>query len=223
MDERTFTGEPADYRPVSGLAVAALLAGCGSVLVLFTPLAAVLPLSAIPLAAVALADLRRSEGRRVGRSAALAGLALAVGFTTQAAASALADRWIMGGRATAAARAWIDAVREERLADAIGLCSSAALPGAGRDPFALPSGDEDPENAFRELPAVVAVAACGSVRPAVVVGRDPSGGGAWIARADLGACGSSDARLTLRLEPNLQARGRQVLEQWLVTDVQLVR
>ena len=85
MTEAGAADELAGERPVSGLAVAALLAGCGSALVLFTSLAAMLPLVAMLLAAVALIDLSRSEGRRVGRGAALVGLALAIGFAAQAA------------------------------------------------------------------------------------------------------------------------------------------
>ena len=103
--------ELTEYRPVSPLAVAALVAGLGSVLVLFTPLAAMLPLVAIALAVVALADFGRSEGRKVGRWAALMGLALAVGFVCQAVATAWADHMIARGRAVATATTWLDAVR----------------------------------------------------------------------------------------------------------------
>ena len=53
MTEAEGADELSGYRPVSGLAVAALLAGCGSVLVLLTSLAAMLPLVAVVLAVVA--------------------------------------------------------------------------------------------------------------------------------------------------------------------------
>lgn len=115
------------YRPVSPLAVAALVAGAMSVLVLVTPLAAMIPLVAVALAVAALADLRRAEGRRAGRLLALIGLGLAVGFAAQATTGAMIDRWIARQRATAAAAAWIDAVCDERLTDAISMCAPGAF------------------------------------------------------------------------------------------------
>lgn len=223
MPDEAFSGDVAGYRPVSSLAVAAFVAGCGSALVLFTSLAAVVPLVAIVMAVAALADLRRSEGRRAGRLAALAGLALAIGFTTQALAGAAVGRWIAARRASATAEAWIDAVRKGEFNEAIGLCSGSALPPAGRgDPFAPPTGEAERLAAFSELPPVAAVAVCGAARPAVVVERDPALEAGWVARADLAACGS-DQRLTLRIEPLASLRGRTPIERWLVTSLELDR
>lgn len=215
--------EAAGYRPVSGLAVAALIAGCGSALVLFTSLAAVVPLVAIALAGAALVDLKRSAGRRVGRPLALAGLALAVGFTAQAAGGAFVERWIAGRRASATARAWIEAVGEKRFGDAIGLCSPAALPATGRDPFDPPPSDAERLAAFQTLPAVAAVAACGQTPPAVVTGRVPSGEDAWLVRVELDSCDAGGEIVQLAVEPRSAARGRQPVERWLVTGFELER
>jgi hypothetical protein len=209
--------EVAGYRPVSGLAVAALVAGGGSALVLFTPLAAVLPLVAGVLAVVALADLRRSEGRRVGRAAALAGLALAIGFTAQAIAGSAIEQWIAGRRARATALAWIDAVREERFADAIGLCSPAALPATGRDPFAPPPDEAERQASFVAMPAVAALAACGEARPTVTVSRSPAGEAAWLVRVNLAACEVARGALLVEVSPRPATRGRTPVERWLVT------
>jgi hypothetical protein len=214
--------EAAGYRPVSGLAVAALMAGCGSALVLFTSLAAVVPLVAIALAGAALVDLKRSAGRRVGRPLALAGLALAVGFTAQAAGGAFVERWIAGRRASATARAWIEAVREKRFGDAIGLCSPTALPATGRDPFDPPPDDAERLAAFESLPAVAAIAGCGSP-PAVVTGRAPSGEGAWLVRVELDSCDAGGETVRLEVAPRSAARGRQPVERWLVTGFELQR
>jgi hypothetical protein len=224
MADEPSSDDAAGYRPVSGLAVAALLAGCGSALVLFTSLAAVVPLVAIVMAVAALAELRRSEGRRVGRVAALAGLALAIGFTTQALAGAAVDRWIAVKRATATADAWIEAVCKEDFAAAIGLCSGSALPATDRgDPFEPPASKAERLTAFRGLPAVAAVAACGGTRPAVVVERDPAGGSSWMARADLAGCGAAGTSLVLRVEPRGAVRGRTPIDRWLVTSLELDR
>jgi hypothetical protein len=206
---------------VSGLAVAALIAGCGSALVLFTSLAAVVPLLAIVMALTALADLRRSEGRRVGRPAALAGLALAIGFTAQAAAAAAIERWLAGRRAAATAGAWIEAVGEERFADAIGLCTAAALPDFRRDPFEPPPSEAERLAAFRAMPAVATVAGCSTIRTPVAVERDPGIEAGWLARAAVADCGRDGGTLILRVEPRLSSRGRQPIERWLVTSVEL--
>lgn len=220
MTDEPFSDDASGYRPVSSLAVAALVAGCGSALVLFTSLAAMLPLVAIAMAVAALADLRRSDGRRAGRLAALAGLALAVGFTTQAVAGAAVERWIAARRAAAAAEAWIEAVCKGEFNEAIGMCSGGALPETGGDPFDQPASETERLAAFRAAPAVASVAACGATRPAVVVERDPGIETGWVARADLSGCGS-EGRLTLRVEPRASLRGRMPIDRWLVTSLEL--
>lgn len=225
MTDEQFTGEVAGYRPVSGLAVGALLAGCCSGLVLFSSLAAVVPLVAIVMAAAALAELKRVEGRRVGRLAALGGLALAVGFSAQAIVGGLVDRWIAGRRAEATARVWIDAVRQERFAEALGLSSPRAVSVAGpvRDSFGPPPDEAERLAALRDLPPVVALAACGDSRPPVSVERDPAVERGWLARATLDGCGRDNAVVKLRVEPTLSARGRELVDRWLVTSFEVDR
>jgi hypothetical protein len=222
MTEAGAAEELAGERPVSGLAVAALLAGCGSALVLFTSLAAMLPLVATLLAVVALVDLARSEGRRVGRGAALVGLALAIGFAAQAGGGFIVDRWIGGRRAAATAAAWIDAVREVRTADAMSLCSPLALPSAERDPAQPGLTEADRAAAFQALPVVAAVTACGRAsRPAVSVRKDGADAAVWIAGVQLAACGRPGEVVTLRVEPRAATRGREPVERWLVTGFEL--
>jgi hypothetical protein len=222
MTDAGAADELAGYRPVSGLAVAALLAGCGSALVLFTSLAAMLPLVAIVLAVVALVDLARSEGRRVGRPAALAGLALAIGFAAQATGGFVVDRWVGGQRAAATAAAWSDAVREGRFADAVGLCSPLALPPTDRDPSQPAPTEADRAAAFQALPAVAAVTACGrAARPTVSVRKDATEATVWIASVELAPCDRPGAVVTLRVEPRAATRGRESVERWLVTGFEL--
>jgi len=222
MTDSAAAEELAGERPVSGLAVAALLAGCGSALVLFTSLAAMLPVVAVVLAVVALVDLARSERRRVGRGAALAGLALAVGFAAQAASGFLVDRWIGGHRAAATAAGWIDAIREGRLADAVGMCSPTALPPRGHDPTHQEPAPADITATFQSLPAVAAVAACGrDVSPPITVSRDAADATVWMAVVDLSACGRAGKTVRLVVEPRATVRGRETVERWLVTGFEL--
>jgi len=223
MRASSVTDDGAGYRPVSGLAVAALLAGCGSALVLFTSLAAMLPLVAAVLAVVALVDLARSERPRVGRGAALVGLALAIGFAAQAASGFLVDRWVGGHRAAATAAAWIDAVREDRVADAIGLCGPGVLPSRSHDPIHPEPAAADAAARFTALPVVAAVAACGrEARPRVTVRRDAADATIWVAQVDLAPCGGSVGSVRLVVEPRAGTRGREPVERWLVTGFELV-
>jgi len=202
MAVETRSDELAGYRPVSRLAVAALAAGCSSGLVLFTPLAAMLPLVAIVLAVAALAELRRGEGRIVGRWAALGGLALAVGFVSQATASALADRWVAGRRAAATATTWIDSIRAGRLEDAL----------AATSPLALPAPTDDRLAAFGDLHVIKGIAA--APEPPVITSLERSED-AW--RMRLAMPGQPGGEVLLAVEPQLVTRGPRVIERWLVT------
>ena len=82
------------YVPVSGLAVAALVLGGLSALVVVSPLFLVVPLVAIAVAAAAIRDVSRSGARKAGRLAAIAGLALAAGFSSQAIVAGITARAI---------------------------------------------------------------------------------------------------------------------------------
>ena len=207
------------YRPVSGWAVASLIAGLGSAAVLFTPLAMVVPLVAVALAVAALRDLGRGEGRTIGRPLALAGLALAVGFAAQAAAAAVTARVIAGQRASTAATTWLDAVREDRLTDATGLCNPLILPGRGRPPEPELSPEEQLE-AFAALPAVQAVASCGQTAPVLIETRPVQvGASAWLVRADVAACGGTTSVVRLVVEPRAVRRRDSSLERWLVQEM----
>jgi hypothetical protein len=204
--------ELAGYRPVSRLAVAALAAGCGSGLVLFTPLAAMLPLVAIVLAVAALAELRRGAGRIVGRWAALGGLALAVGFVSQAAAAALADRWVAGRRAMATATTWIDSIRAGRLADALAASSPLALPPLPHEHHGEEPAAGDRLAAFGELAVVRAIAA--APEPPAITSLERSDD-AWRVRLVL-SDGEPSGSILLAVEPRVVSRGSRVIERWLV-------
>jgi hypothetical protein len=114
------TGE-GDYAAVSRLAVAALGMGLAAATALVGPAFLGVPLLGIALAVAALADIRRAGGLKVGRLAALAGLALSVGFGAQAATGLGVSRWLAAQRAEEAARLFLEAVRDDRLDDARGM------------------------------------------------------------------------------------------------------
>ena len=220
MPHATLSDDMAGYRPVSGLAVAAVIVGLGSALVLFTPLAAMVPLVAVALSVAALRDLSRAGGRQVGRPLALAGLALAIGFATQAVAATLTERVIAGRRAAETATAWLDAVRENRPTDAMGICNPLSLPARGRPPLGPQPTAEDQLAAFTALPAVQAVTGCGETRPPLIDSRPAQiGAAAWVVRADTAACDEAAAVVRLVVEPRIIRRPDGTFERWLVQEM----
>jgi hypothetical protein len=208
--------EPAEYRPVSPLAVAAAIVGGCSAVALITRLAWMLPLVGIALAAAALADIARSRGAKAGRLLALVGLALAVGFGSQAVSDAIVERSILGHRAVAAARTWADAVRGGRPADALAASAPSLLPPAGMSPGDAAESDETRLARFQDAPAVRDLAACGTTAPDVL-DASPLGTAdrAWIVRLSLAPCGSSSV-LRLVVAPSVAGTAAQPLERWLI-------
>lgn len=190
--------EPSSYRPVSGLAVAALIAGLLSAAALVSPFFWVVPLLAIGLACLGLADVSHAGAEKAGRLAALAGLALAVGFGAQAVSSTLTKRLITTARARAAAIVWIDALRDSRLADARGMCL----------PDAVLRLDEIAEQ----------VAACGAAsRPvATVVGRGEENPDTWRVKTTVEPCVAGPLELIIELVASIVARQEGLVERWTV-------
>lgn len=236
------SGDQPEYRPLSTLAVWAVVAGAASALALTTPILWVVPMLSIGLAAAALADTR-PDGLKTGRGLAVAGLALAVGFGSQAVVSTVVRRGIASARAVAAASGWVDAIRNGRLRDAHGMCSPAALPpsdvfeGHDHDPES-PGHDHDHDQAdrnalaveaFAGLPAVAAIRGCGTdgrIELGVVTDTDDLPD-AWRVQLSLTGCGSGHEVVDLWLEPShLQDRrpGRSAwsgrgLERWLIVKI----
>jgi hypothetical protein len=176
------------------------------------------PILAMALAASALADIRRSEGRTVGRWLALAGLALAVGFASQAVTATFTEGVIARKRAAATATAWLDAVRSGRVVDAISVSSPRALPAEVETRDGPPPGPEVRIEAFRDMEAVKAVAACGTTSPVITSARRTDEG--WLVRVSLAGCGTS-GDLLIEVAPRLATRAGRAIEEWLVNAVTL--
>jgi len=217
--------DTADYRPVSRWAIAAAAVGSCSALALVTRFAWWLPLVGVVLAVAALADVARPAAAKAGRLAALAGLALSLGFGAQAVTATLVDRWILGRRAVAAAGMWIDAVRAGRQDEALGISAPSVLPGSG-GPRGRPEEEERADRAarFAAHDVVRAVAACGATRPTILgaapVGSDAS---AWEVRAALDGCGADDATLRVVVESRTGPLRKGAVERWMITAFDLER
>ncbi|MEX0670903.1 MAG: hypothetical protein WD060_10655 [Pirellulales bacterium] len=218
--------QTAEYRPVSAWAVAALAVGACSALAVITRFAWVLPLLGIGLSFAALVDIARPGVAKAGRPLALAGLALAIGFGAQAVTAAGVARWIVGHRARAAATVWIDAIREGRMAEAVGVSAPTVLPPASSVPgAAADETDAERIERFATLPAVRAVAACGAGCPAVLE-AEPSGAddSSWTVRVSLADCGGGDySTLRLVVVPRIVASAAAAMERWTVSAVDLER
>ena len=100
------SADPSGYRPVSRLAVAAVVLGGVSGLALISPVFGVLPLVAAAVAVAALADVGRPGAAKAGRLAALAGLALASGFGAQALTAAAVGRSIAARLSATTSPTW---------------------------------------------------------------------------------------------------------------------
>jgi len=186
----TSESEVPGYLPVSRLAVSSLVLGIGSALSLVSPFFLVVPLVAMAVAMAGWADCDRAGAPKAGRLAALAGLALAVGFGSQAVSELVVSRSIAAGRAVAAAEIFLAAVREGRLADAEAMCGAEAQA------------------------AVAALATCGG-RGACRGGGAGDEPGTWIVRIVPDKPGECAARLVLA--PTGAIRQGGAIERWFVT------
>lgn len=183
--------EVSGYRPVSSLAVAALIVGCVSALALVSPVFWVVPLVGAALALVAVRDVTRSGVAKAGGLAAVAGLALSLGFGAQAMTAAATARWLAAARAASAARFWLDALCDGRTDDARSMCG----------PDAAPRVDE-------------AAACCGAERLRIRCDGAGEAPGSWAVTASRGTC-----RLELVVEPVLSTTAGRTTERWSVTSI----
>jgi hypothetical protein len=231
------SGEMISYRPVSRLAVAAAVVGALSSLAITTPLLWALPLVGVALAIAGLMDVTRSGAVKAGRVAALAGLALSVGFGAQAVTTSVVSHWIMESRARAVINAWLDALAESRLADARSMISPQLLPQSESDGHRRgdpghgqpghshhPGEDAGATGSIDSLPAVQAILRCGTaaVRTVRFTGRDEETGNDWCAQVRLSPCaGGGAVDLRLQLMPFVANEPRGRVERWTITKIDL--
>ena len=215
------TSETIGYRPVSKVAVAAVVVGLLSSLALTTPLLWTLPLLGIALAIMGLADVTRSGAEKAGRAAALVGLVLSVGFGAQAVTAVVVSRTITESRARAVASMWCNALRENRLADAQSMLSPHVLPAAHSDHSGHADGDEP---TIGSLPAVMAIRDCGdtAVRTIESTGRDEETGEQWGVRVRLSPCADGGAvEVQLQLQSEIVNEPTQRVERWTISQIDL--
>lgn len=186
------------YRPVSAVAVAALVAGIISAASLVSPFFWVLPLIAIGLAWLGLADVSRPGGEKAGRAAALIGLALAIGFGAQAVSSTAARHWILSSRARSAALLWVEALREGRIDDAKNMCLAGAV------------------NQLEQFSTRLTACGAGSKAHTADVGRNDEIPEQWLVHVVVEPCPSGSIDLDVHVASELATGQEGRLERWKV-------
>ncbi|GAB6187554.1 DUF4190 domain-containing protein [Thermopirellula anaerolimosa] len=119
--------ETAEYRPLSGLAVSALIVGLLSPLAFFSPFLWFLPAAALILGVWAEVSIRRQEPPRLGRTAAWIGAALGLFLLGAAPAQWFTHRALIDAEARQFGRTWLEMVRSGDLLRAHQLSMSAPL------------------------------------------------------------------------------------------------
>lgn len=125
------------YRTVSSLAVVSLIVGIVAPLCFLAPLLYAIPLFGLALAVLALRRIALSDDVMIGRSAAVAGLALCVASICAAASHGVAVEYLRIGQAKDVGSAWIQLV----------------LAGESQQAFDLTTTSLEPPNPHREGPA----------------------------------------------------------------------
>lgn len=107
-----------NYRPLSGLAVTAILLGLLSPLGIVGQYALVLPILGTVVSVAALRRIRASEGELSGRRLALAGLTLSLFFGAWATTQLVGRRWLLSHEARRFCDQWLQLVQEDRTREA---------------------------------------------------------------------------------------------------------
>jgi hypothetical protein len=223
------------YRPVSVLAVVALIAGILSVMAVFAPALLVVPLIASALSVVALKDVSargdgddRPEGgdRKTGRWWALAGLALAVGFGVQSVATSLTQRTVAFRRAEASAAMFLEMVREDRLGEAVKTCLPQVIPpmGMGIGAKATPDVQErQAEASLAGMEIIQDIRACGSAASTTLrcVGAEDRFPDSWAVVVVIDPCEGRSMPLEIRMlmQSKPVTRGQRMFDNWMVAGI----
>lgn len=230
-DERDDDSPVDEYRPVSGLAVAALVVGCLSIVATYSPLLWAVPVVGAILAASALRELSSPGVVKVGRLAALAGLALSIGIGCQAVTRHVLGRSFLERRAVEVADRWIADIREDRL-----LLARSALALELRPPVAMVGSEDNPkpvhdpvaeEESFRRAAIVVAIRGCGGkeVAHSEFVGFDEESQEshrAWHVRVRLAPCDDGrEVVVRLKLDMEYEQKAGSWRQFWTITGVSL--
>ncbi len=237
------------YRPVSLLAMFAVLAGLVSAMALLTPLLWFVPLLALGLSVMALRDVAAladspdtdeieatggetlggpRPDRKAGRWWALAGLALSIGFGTQAVATALSHRAVAYSRSEAAARMFIDMVRAERMGEALKVCLPQVVPppmgvGLASKAVAPDVRERQAEASLANMAVIKAIQACGGTAPIDMhcIGPEDRFPDSWAVALRIDPCegGGKPVEVRILMQSKPVTRGQRLFDNWMVAGI----
>ena len=217
------------YRPVSGMAVAAAVFGVLSLAAAIHPSFFILPVLGVVFAVVAIRDLWRADSIRIGRLAALTGLALSLFFGCLGLTRSLTTTWIANRRAEKVAARWVDAILDGRILEAHAmLMPFQRLNAPAETEGNVSTGLFDSravEAAYRRHPEVAAILTCdgGKRQAATLLEYVPDSkehDEVWIVRVTIAPCGSRELLvLDIKAESSLIKQADGWLEQWYVKKV----
>lgn len=120
-----------EYRALAPLALVALALGLLSPVCLAAPFLFIVPAAAAGTALLALAAIRRAEGRLSGAALARIGLALALASTAAALVRAPVRDRLLQKQLAAVGQEWVDRVAARRWSDSLSLLTAQALYSLG--------------------------------------------------------------------------------------------
>lgn len=218
-----------EYRPVSGMAVAAAVFGVLSLAAAIHPSFVILPVLGVAFAVVALRDVNAADSIKIGRLAALAGLALSLVFCGVGLTRSLATTWVTNRRAEQVAAGWVDAILDGRILEAHAMVvpfQRVNAPGEADGDVSTGLFDSQAiEAAYRQRREVAAILSCGAAkrRAASLLEHVPESmerEEVWIVRVAISPCGNRESLdLDIEVESALVKQPAGWLEQWYVKKV----
>jgi hypothetical protein len=224
--------EPAvdGYRPVSGMAVAALVLGVLSITAVFHPGFWLLPVLGTVFAVMSLRQLAQPDSPAIGRTAAVVGLGLSLFLAALAPTESVTRTWIKNRRAEHVAARWADAVLEGKILDAHSLLMPFARLNVPGEEGAVSRGLFDSkslEEAYKLEREVAAILGCGAAKRQSASLREyvPDSKAheeVWIVRIVIEPCSSGPLTLDVEVEAALIPKDGSWFEQWYVKKVTVV-
>jgi len=218
-----------EYRPLSGTAVAAAVFGVLSLAAAMQPTFVIVPVLGVALAVVALRQLSQPDAIQVGRSTAVAGLALSMFCGCMGISSSLTKTWNMNRRAELVAARWADAILEGRILEANAMLMPFSRVNAPADEESAASNElfdsAAIEAAYRRRLEVAAMLACsGAKRTAAklveYVSESKEREEVWLVKVTIGPCGPLESLdFDVEVESALLPENGGWWERWYVKKV----
>ena len=212
---------------ISALAIVSLVFGLASPLSLAAPLLWAIPLVGAAIAIMTIRRIAASDGARVGRLAALVGLALCVGSLAAAATRSIVTELTLSYEARDVATQWLAILKSGDTRAAFDSTAAAARGPAPAPPPGPPAASEpvrDPLADFRDHPLVRYMATVGNETDVRFAGQQGSGaeliGGGRVTEDFLvtPGKGSTSPAVTVHISVQRMRPNSLSAAKWLIAD-----